>query len=652
LRTPHAPFFSGVLYPVRPWGVNYFDALSGGATRLMVTPSQFISTTPELGTRRAFGPMSMRLFYSNNITTYGANTPGLSAAPAISHVAAVPFADGNTVQFSIDVAGDPSAGVQEVWVTYTTVTTSGPFAGKWQSLDLARVAPPFTTLNPSTRWVGSLPLPAGQSTADIRYMVQAVNGVGLVSLGTNLGAYYTPGPDTVLPTAPKEATTLTLLSPPRSAPYREQVNLGAVLSKGTTALAGRTVVFGIGAARRLATTDANGAAVTTMSLLQTPGDYEISVAFQETTDLLGSAATSPFTIEKARTALALSPACGPLQATLTDLSAKQRTLRDQTVMYVVTGGTSPYATATITDFLGRAPLDGLPLPNGSYSVTAAFASVVNLGSQTINLTDERYNGSTANASLILGDAQTTLTYTGETVIPIGSTSTLDMATSVTSTRNLTGAIVCYTVRDGTGAVVAVTSSPVVNGVSTASVGELRTGVYNIDAVLVGGTQATGFFTSALNTFVAVFDPKGGYVTGGGWIDSPRGAYRADPTMVGRATFAFVSKYLPGAKVPTGQTEFQFKVANFTFKSSVYEWLVVSGARAQYKGTGTINGAGNFGFLLTAIDGQVTGGGGVDKFRIKIWDVASSAIVYDNQLGAADTADPTTAIAGGTIVVHK
>jgi len=177
-------------------------------------------------------------------------------------------------------------------------------------------------------------------------------------------------------------------------------------------------------------------------------------------------------------------------------------------------------------------------------------------------------------------------------------------------------------------------------------------VYSIDAVVVGGTQAIGFFTSALNIFVAVFDPNGGFVTGGGWIDSPAGAYRTDPTMVGRATLAFVSKYSPGSKIPTGQTEFQFNVANFTFKSNVYEWLVVSGARAQYKGTGTINGAGNFGFLLTAIDGQVNGGGGVDKFRIKIWDVATGAVVYDNQPGAADTADPTTTIAGGSIVIHK
>ncbi|MCZ7570216.1 MAG: hypothetical protein M5U01_16745 [Ardenticatenaceae bacterium] len=76
------------------------------------------------------------------------------------------------------------------------------------------------------------------------------------------------------------------------------------------------------------------------------------------------------------------------------------------------------------------------------------------------------------------------------------------------------------------------------------------------------------------------------------------------------------------------------------------------ARAQYKGSGTINGAGDFGFMLTAIDGQIKGGGGSDKFRIKIWDKNNEdTIVYDNQMGADDGADPTTVIGGGGIVIH-
>ncbi|HXG92271.1 MAG TPA: hypothetical protein VNN73_07870 [Blastocatellia bacterium] len=156
-----------------------------------------------------------------------------------------------------------------------------------------------------------------------------------------------------------------------------------------------------------------------------------------------------------------------------------------------------------------------------------------------------------------------------------------------------------------------------------------------------------------SALLAVYDPGSGFVTGGGWINSPAGAFKAKPELSGRATFGFVSKYQKGATIPTGETEFQFRVANFNFQSSSYDWLVIAGARAQYKGMGTVNGAGNYGFMLTAIDGQVSGGGGFDKFRMKIWDKNNGdAIIYDNQMGDTDNAVPTTVIGGGSIVIHK
>jgi len=163
------------------------------------------------------------------------------------------------------------------------------------------------------------------------------------------------------------------------------------------------------------------------------------------------------------------------------------------------------------------------------------------------------------------------------------------------------------------------------------------------------TGKTSFNASSM---IVVFDPSGGFVTGGGWINSPLGAFPVNPSLVGKANFGFVSKYQKGATIPTGETEFQFQAGDLDFHSVSYEWLVVAGARAQYKGSGTIKGMnGTFGFMLTAIDGQVAGGGGSDKFRIKIWD-ATGLIVYDNQLGLSDDGDPTTTLGGGSIVVHK
>ena len=53
------------------------------------------------------------------------------------------------------------------------------------------------------------------------------------------------------------------------------------------------------------------------------------------------------------------------------------------------------------------------------------------------------------------------------------------------------------------------------------------------------------------------------------------------------------------------------------------------------------------------DGNVSGAGGVDKFRIKIWDQNNANVVaYDNQMAAPDGADPTTFLGGGSIVLHK
>jgi hypothetical protein len=166
------------------------------------------------------------------------------------------------------------------------------------------------------------------------------------------------------------------------------------------------------------------------------------------------------------------------------------------------------------------------------------------------------------------------------------------------------------------------------------------------------TDKDGGSGQAIFQYVVVYDPSAGFVTGGGWINSPAGAYTPDPSLTGRATFGFVSKYQHGATVPTGNTQFTFHVASMNFNSTSYDWLVIAGARAQYKGTGTINGSGNYGFMLTAIDGQINGGGEVDKFRIKIWDKTTGQIIYDNQMGAGDDASPTTEIAGGSIVIHS
>ena len=153
----------------------------------------------------------------------------------------------------------------------------------------------------------------------------------------------------------------------------------------------------------------------------------------------------------------------------------------------------------------------------------------------------------------------------------------------------------------------------------------------------------------LPAYVAIYDQNGGWVTGSGWVTSPAGAYAADPSLTGGATFGINARYRKQDVTPTGPFSFQLAVANLNFASDSYQWLVVDGARAQFKGTGKINGAGSYGFMAVVIDGRLDGGG--DKIRVRIWDGASGAIVYDNQMGAPEAGDAATAIGGGGIVIH-
>lgn len=167
---------------------------------------------------------------------------------------------------------------------------------------------------------------------------------------------------------------------------------------------------------------------------------------------------------------------------------------------------------------------------------------------------------------------------------------------------------------------------------------IQPGIYTITMTLMDDDGGTG----SASTQVVAYDPSAGFVTGGGWIDSPAGAYKADLSLAGKANFGFVSKYQKGATKPTGQTEFNFQTGNFNFHSSSYDWLVVTGGNAaQYKGSGTVNGSGEYRFMLWAGDGAP------DTFRIRIWTedgAGTETDVYDNASNQP--------ISGGTIVIHS
>ena len=154
------------------------------------------------------------------------------------------------------------------------------------------------------------------------------------------------------------------------------------------------------------------------------------------------------------------------------------------------------------------------------------------------------------------------------------------------------------------------------------------------------------------SLVVIYDPEGGFVTGGGWFDSPYGALKEDPTITGKATFGFVAKYPSGASEPDGNTEFQFKAGNLNFHSTSYDWLVIAGQKAMFKGRGTINDEGEYGFMLTAIDGGLPGGWRTDRIRIKIWDMETEEVIYDSNVWDDWIDAPPNIPIHGQIIIHK
>jgi hypothetical protein len=185
------------------------------------------------------------------------------------------------------------------------------------------------------------------------------------------------------------------------------------------------------------------------------------------------------------------------------------------------------------------------------------------------------------------------------------------------------------------------------------------GVYEVTLYVTDDDGATGSANTVngLPARVIIYDPNAGFVTGGGYINhTATGMIPAGAAMASKANYGFNAKYKKGSSTPDGEVEFQLKPANINFHSTSLEWLIVNttATRGQFQGSGTVNGAGSYGFLLTVVDG-----GQNDTFRIKIWNKADPAnastptvFIYDNEPGQPDSSNPVTPAAGGNIVVHK
>ena len=511
------PFPSQAFYPTRAWNANYFDALARGAvdgvTRLMVIPAQFHGDGPtEIdGTLRRYSSMDFRLFYSDNAAAYPlagaespqaplANVPALAAPPAIVQVTSITST--NSIAFNVTVTSDPSVGVQEVWVSYTGA--AGPFYGAWDSVDLAQ-----DPLN-STLWSGVLALPGGQNWQDVRFIAQAVNGVGLVTMVTNFGDYFIPGIDPALVPDTAEPTSIALLAPPVSGPYGTQATFSAQLTgpmgrsgEGGGGIEGQVLEFGLGSQRRLAITDSDGIATIQFPLVGLVQPDQLRVSFGGASQFKPASAQAPFEIVKQTTTVDVTPAPAAgqysdntnLLATL--LAGGERPLSQRTVFFVI-GDLAETLSATssiITDYAGRASAGPVNLPAGAYPVTAYFLGVIPVGGgEFVALEDSRFIESTGTGTLIQTAEDAEVTYTGDLVFPSGKPFPLSafvVQDDDGSPGDLTLAQVRYLLLDSNSQVAAdLTGSVDAAGNSTVEAPSLPAGDYQLTVQVVGGFFAS------------------------------------------------------------------------------------------------------------------------------------------------------------------
>lgn len=285
-------------------------------------------------------------------------------------------------------------------------------------------------------------------------------------------------------------------------------------------------------------------------------------------------------------------------------------------------------------------LDDNPTGTSSDSYPIAVAVVDSLGDSSGGATSTTVNNV---APVVTGVPS---------LVSIGTSGSVN----ATFTANFTDAgrdtHTCTVSWDGGPATTGVVTETNGNGTCAASRTFTTVGLYNVTVTVTDDDNGTATDTE----FQVVYDPTAGYVSGAGFINSVAGSYPANPSLTGKATFAFNTRYKLNQTTPSGPTSFNFNVANLKFTGVVYEWLLVDAPTSQFKGTGQINNAGNYGFLVTAHDGHQTGGTGVDRFRIKIWNIngdgSVGSTVYDNVMGAPDdmaNSNPQQ-IGGGSILV--
>lgn len=263
----------------------------------------------------------------------------------------------------------------------------------------------------------------------------------------------------------------------------------------------------------------------------------------------------------------------------------------------------------------------------------------NTGSLTVTwiAEDECENTSETLATFTIEDPTADVTYNGDTLVSTEGAATVNVNLIASllddqgNVPDIDGEEVTFTLTaDGVGTIVKTVSS--VDGVASLVI-PLEPAIYMTEVTL----GCSDFKASAI---IVVYNPDGGFATGGGWIVPEDEGSNTYPNQ--RANFGFNARYKQDD--PTGHLEFRYSDGYIDLKSSSIEQLVITGGKiVQFKGYASVNKEPGHWFFVKAID---EGEPGVnDYFDIKVWAPGMSE----------EDDEPTERaggfLQGGNIVVH-
>jgi hypothetical protein len=182
---------------------------------------------------------------------------------------------------------------------------------------------------------------------------------------------------------------------------------------------------------------------------------------------------------------------------------------------------------------------------------------------------------------------------------------------------------------------------------------------------VSGTHtytATGLYTTVLTLtdqaggvaqsnykYVVVVNQAGGSEIGTGSFASPLGAYTRNTTLAGSVMITQLNaKYATDGTMNLGTNAFRlsYSSASMSLASTKMTWFVkTTTGKSWLRGEGTLltgTTSETVNYLLSVVDSTSV----ADKVRVKIWNKATGAVIYDNQPGSPDDADATQAVSTG------